>query len=376
MKTKFLLAILFSAFLINAQTKKEVHPNLSGISCKTCHTCDIPTKENPCIIPCPREKMVSIDQSPEEGPSVLTIDKFKKQTDIYAPVVFSHRLHAEMSGMAGGCKMCHHYNPPGQVIGCTDCHELIRKRTDISKPDLKGAYHRQCMECHRTWSGKSDCESCHKVNKSTVQAQAQKLEEKSVKRLHPKIITPPAIKYDTPKANGKMVTFYHSQHIDLFGLECQTCHSNESCGKCHTKIKTVSLKEKSTEQKHKVCSSCHNTKTNCQSCHANVVKEGFSHKNATGFDNSKFHSKLSCNRCHIEKRKFTGLKGECINCHGKWTQENFQHKITGLTLDETHSAMECSDCHQEKSFAKPTCANCHDDKSYPKNVPGKLLKKN
>ncbi len=118
MKAKILITLFFCSLFVNAQTQKQVHPNLNGITCKTCHSCDIPTKENPCIIPCPREKMVSIDQFPEEGPAVLTIDKFKKQSDIYAPVIFSHLLHAEMSGMAGGCKMCHHYNPPGQVIGC------------------------------------------------------------------------------------------------------------------------------------------------------------------------------------------------------------------------------------------------------------------
>jgi len=375
MKIKFLIAFIFCAFVLSAQNKKAVHPNLSGITCKTCHSCDVPTKENPCVIPCPREKMVSMDQSPEEGPGVLVIDKFKKQSDLYAPVIFSHRLHAEMSGMAGGCKMCHHYNPPGQVIGCTDCHELIRKRSDVSKPDLKGAYHRQCIECHRSWSGKVECESCHALNKDKAKTQAQKPEEKIVKRVHPKIITPSTIKFETPKATGKLVTFYHSQHTELFGLECQSCHSNESCGKCHTKIKTGELKEKSAEQKHELCSNCHDTKSNCSKCHSNTVKEGFNHKEATGFDNSKFHSTLTCNRCHVEKGKFTGLSNECINCHGKWTQENFQHKITGVVLDETHSALECSDCHQEKNFSNPTCTNCHDDKSFPKNVPGKLLKK-
>lgn len=374
MRVKLLIAFLFCVLSIHAQNKKVVHPKLEGISCKTCHTCDIPTKENPCIIPCPREKMVSIEQAPEEGPAVLVIDKFKKQSDIYAPVVFSHRLHAEMSGMAGGCKMCHHYNPPGQVIGCSDCHELIRKRSDVSKPDLKGAYHRQCIDCHRSWTNRVGCESCHSTNKNLVKTQEQKIAEKSAQRVHPKIISPTAIRFDTPKAAGKLVTFYHTQHNELFGLECQTCHSNESCKKCHLKNKPGSLKTKTVEQKHTVCSNCHNTKSNCSSCHSNSVKDPFNHKEATGFDISKFHSKLSCNRCHLQKGKFKDLSSECLSCHGKWTQENFQHKITGLTLDETHSPMECADCHQDKNFAKPTCSNCHDDKSYPKNVPGKLKK--
>lgn len=376
MKTKILILFFFCAFILNAQTQKKVHSNLNGITCKTCHSCDIPTKENPCVIPCPREKMVSIDQSPEEGPSVLTIDKFKKQTDIYAPVIFSHRLHAEMSGMSGGCKMCHHYNPPGQVIGCSDCHELMRKRTDVSKPDLKGAYHRQCMECHRTWSGKVDCESCHAVNGKKQEADSKTLLAKSEKRIHPKIIAPTVLKFNTPKATGKIVTFYHSQHVDLFGLECQSCHTNESCVKCHSKDKIAILKTKTTEQKHAVCSNCHNTKQNCSDCHSNSVQEGFNHAAKTGFDISKFHNKISCKTCHTEKGKFTGLNSECIICHGKWTQENFQHKVTGVTLDETHLTLECKDCHLEKNYSKPICSSCHEDKSFPKNVPGKLIKKN
>jgi len=375
MKWRIFISIFFFASIINAQTQKQAHPNLNDISCKTCHTCDIPTKENPCIRPCPRDKMISIDQSPEEGPNVLTIDKFKDQTDIYVPVIFSHRLHAEMSGMAGGCRMCHHYNPPGQVIGCSDCHELMRKRTDISKPDLKGAYHRLCMDCHRTWSGKVECESCHALNNTTQKTQAQNLAEKSGKRVHPKIIAPTILNFATAKASGKMVTFYHSQHVDLFGLECQSCHTNESCGKCHTKNQTISIKTKTTEQKHEVCSNCHDTKSSCNTCHSNTTKEGFNHGVKTGFDILKFHSKVSCKMCHVEKGRFAGLNSECINCHGKWTQENFKHIITGVVLDETHSALECQDCHQEKNYSKPTCKNCHDDKTFPNNVPGKLIKK-
>jgi len=375
MKSKFFLIIFFISLCGNAQNKIQSHTNLNGLKCRTCHTCDIPTKENPCIIPCPRDKMYSVDLPPGDGPNVLTIDKFKKQTDVYAPVVFTHRLHAEMSGMSGGCKMCHHYNPPGQVIGCSDCHEITRKRNDVSKPDLKGAYHRQCMQCHRGWSKKVECESCHQVNSSKTQTTDQKLADANKKLVHPKITTPSIIKFETPKASGKLVTFYHSEHLDKFGLECQNCHSHESCLKCHDKTKSISTGLKSPERKHEVCSNCHDIKSNCNKCHANSVKGGFDHKEVTGFDISKFHGNLSCNRCHTSKGEFKGLFSECINCHGKWTNENFKHTITGITLDETHAALDCKDCHTEKNYSKPVCANCHDDKSFPKNIPGKVSKK-
>ncbi len=89
------------------------------------------------------------------------MDEFKGISDLYDPVNFSHRAHAEMSGISGGCKMCHHYNPPGKIVNCEYCHEKERNRTDITKPDLKGAYHRQCIDCHKQWNKSTDCIQCH-----------------------------------------------------------------------------------------------------------------------------------------------------------------------------------------------------------------------
>ena len=375
MKTKILFLFLIISSLITAQTKKPPH-SFPGMTCKTCHICDIPTKENPCVRPCPRDMMIQIEETPKDAPSVIKIDKLNSQSKVYSPVIFTHRLHSEMSGMSGGCKMCHHYNPPGEVIVCSECHELSRKRVDISKPDLKGAYHRLCMNCHRSWSGSTDCVSCHKLNGENKSITEKQITEITAKKVHPKLVTPKTIKFDTPKASVKTLTFNHSEHINTFGFECQRCHSNESCDKCHAKNKTAG-KEKTREQKHVVCSNCHDTKSkeNCSSCHTETPA-GFDHKAVTGFDNSLFHSKLACIRCHTEKGKFTGLKNECENCHGVWTQQNFKHKLTGVILDENHSSLECKDCHQEKDYSKPVCNNCHDDKSYPQVVPGKLVKKN
>lgn len=369
MKSGILIILFFAASIVNGQNQKEGHPSLNGISCKTCHTCDIPTKGNPCFKPCPREKMITIERTPDEGPIVIKMDKFKSQSGIYSPVIFSHRLHAEMSGMSGGCKMCHHYNPPGEVANCSDCHELNRKRADISKPDLKGADHRQCMECHRQWSGEVECVSCHNQKNNVNKTAALK---KTALKVHPKMAEPVNVRFETPKASGKFVNYSHSDHTKVFGIDCGKCHSNEGCVKCHAKDKIKPLNTGTPEQKHQKCAKCHDTKNNCSMCHGNSVSQGFDHFARTGFDLSRHHVGLTCARCHINKEKFTGLTGDCSNCHGAWNKNNFQHKITGLTIDETHTAIECTDCHQEKNYAKPVCTNCHDDKSYPKDVPGKL----
>jgi hypothetical protein len=378
MRLKLLVLILFVCGILSAQQKGLPNHSSQKLNCSTCHACEIPTKENPCLKACPRELMSTIDQKPEEGPNVLVIDKLKPKNDLYKPVKFSHRLHSEMAEMSGGCQMCHHYNPPGKVIGCSDCHEVNRKRNDVSKPDLKGAFHRQCMDCHRSWSGKVECVSCHALNsdKSTQTASVTKAQSAS-KRTHPQIIQPKVITYKTPKANPKTVNFSHDTHTGVFGLDCQQCHSNESCVKCHDQRPQKPSEVKSLSAKHLSCSKCHdtNSKTNCNLCHNNKTSSDFNHKSRTGFDLSAYHNKLSCSRCHTTKGKFTGLKGDCASCHGIWTSANFDHKKTGLKLDEIHTDLECSDCHQEKNYQKPVCGNCHEDFSYPKNLPGKILKK-
>ena len=370
-----LLLILFVPFLLNGQAKIGKNHSLQNLNCKTCHSCDIPTKENPCLISCPRGNMVRIDQKPEEGPRILTINKIR-ETDLYEHSIFSHLAHAEMAEMSGGCQMCHHYNPPGNVVPCSDCHEATRQRTDLSKPDLKGAYHQQCMNCHRAWSGKTECASCH-LPKGQKSPSTVKAKDATKSRIHPEIVTPQIITYNTVTPKGKLVTFYHNDHTSLFGFECADCHKNEGCVKCHSVVKTEPAKKKPLIELHKKCSNCHNTESNnqCNKCHSDSERGRFNHKISTGFDLSKFHSKLTCIRCHTTKTKFTGLKNECSSCHGSWSSDNFDHKITGLILDELHGGFECSDCHKEPTFSKPDCSDCHDDLSYPKDKPGKLVRR-
>ncbi|MCX7797618.1 MAG: hypothetical protein N2249_03235 [Melioribacter sp.] len=374
MKSKILLLLIVIHFVINAQTKISKSHSYQQLNCSTCHSCQIPTKENPCLRACPRESMIRIDQKPEEGPRILTINKIK-ETDIYEPVIFSHLAHAEMAEISGGCRTCHHYNPPGNVIACSECHGLQRKREDVSKPDLKGAFHRQCMNCHRAWSGNTDCLVCHQLKgKGKLVSQNKEL---IVKRIHPEIKAPNKITYTTNATAGKQVTFYHNEHVNLFNYECGDCHKNDNCVKCHSKINTVSTSKKSTKELHNKCSNCHdtNSKVNCSFCHSEKEKGPFNHLVRTGFDITKFHSKLSCSRCHTTKNKFSGLSNECSFCHGKWSWDNFNHKITGFILDETHGELECNSCHKEPTYSKLDCSDCHEDKSYPKDKPGRLIKR-
>ncbi len=375
MKNKIIFFIV-TPLIINAQNK--IHKTLTyhSLNCSTCHACEIPTRENPCLKACPREYMIRIDQKPQDAPKYLTINKIK-ETDIYEPVVFSHLTHSEMADISGGCRTCHHYNPPGNVIACSECHEAQRKSTDVSKPDLMGAFHRQCMNCHIAWSGSTDCILCHQLKGKETKI-VKETKPTPVKRVHPEIEVPDKILFSTASyTTGKLVTFYHREHINLFGYECGDCHSNDNCVKCHKKNRIVKTVKKSLKEIHKKCSNCHDTdsKSNCKTCHSEKVKSPFNHLERTGFDISKYHSKLKCNRCHTRENQFTGLNSECKFCHSEWNFNNFKHSVTGLKLDDIHTEFECNNCHKEPTYSNNDCTDCHDDKLYPKDKPGHLVKK-
>jgi len=100
----------------------------------------------------------------------------------------------------------------------------------------------------------------------------------------------------------------------------------------------------------------------------------FDHAISTGWALNKFHIKLECQKCHGEVKNFKKLDNTCYNCHTNFETGKFDHKVTGLQLDEIHIEAGCEDCHQDKTFSKPVCTNCHEDKSFPKDKPGKLIK--
>jgi hypothetical protein len=373
MKTLIILLLFVLNYqVVFAQTDQPNPHSVKELKCTTCHSCEIPTKENPCLKSCPREHMITMEFSPAEAPVTITMDDMSETSDLYSPVVFSHKNHAEMSGMSGGCSMCHHYNPPGRVIPCSDCHEASRKRADISKPDLKGAYHRQCIDCHRSWGGSVKCESCHTLN-TEIKSVKKETDKKDEVRIHPEIEAPKKLVYETDYKEGEIVTFYHNEHVNLYRFDCSDCHKNETCSRCHA-VKTTEIKKDLFVEKHKFCSSCHTVDENCEHCHKNEVLPPFNHKQRTGFDLSKYHKKLSCTQCHGTDKKFTAINNECYSCHSNWKVGKFNHKITGLNLSENHVDLDCEMCHLENKFrVKPSCENCHEeDITYPDYVPGEI----
>jgi len=350
-------------------------------NCVDCHTCDKPSEGHQCLKPCPR-LFAAHNKSAHglaEAPDVLLIDSLADQ---YGGVQFNHKLHAGMSEMGQGCAACHHFCPPGKIPACVTCHASDVKSTDLRQPGLKGAYHRQCLQCHREWSHETYCNVCHlqKVLGAKTTPHDKEAAKPSTAdatdimgKSHPALSPPDKRVYVTPYAKGPVVTFYHQQHIDLFGLKCTNCHQQENCSYCHDWKRTDATK-KTMEQVHAVCSNCHKT-DGCAKCHDTKERPGFSHA-STGWPLNGFHTVLACRACHPTGKPLRKLDPECTSCHTVWKQGRFRHAVTGIALDETHLGLECSDCHAKLKFAKaPTCVGCHDDgRDYHKTPPGSVVK--
>ena len=379
---KKIIAFILFVCILTAGTKAQQgsgkdHAKLN-ISCKTCHTCDVPTKDEPCLVFCPRDKIATVYQKPEQTPELIVIDQIN---DRYGPVYFSHKLHAQMSVMSGGCENCHHHNTSGPILQCKSCHETSRKRDDVGLPDLKGAYHRQCMDCHREWSHETGCNSCHELKAALKETKKEELHKKYSGKDHPVILEPAHISYETNSDKGKLVTFYHDDHTKKFGLACTSCHKQETCAKCHDVNKKFNGNVKSTnvnrsfEGQHKNCIGCHKDEK-CSVCHSDTKLEPFDHAKSAGWALGKHHVRLSCAKCHGTKLPYKKLDRGCLNCHQGWNKDTFKHAVTGLQLDETHLELGCDDCHAGNNYAqKPNCSNCHEGYVYPNKKPGKLITK-
>lgn len=368
--------------------KRQEHVNVGEISnvkehtrenidCKSCHNCEYPTHEEPCLIQCPRTD-VSVYHSPDEAPDVIVLSNL---TNRFGQVVFSHKTHAEMSVMSNGCSGCHHYNTTGPVLKCGKCHESERIRKDLTKPDLEAAFHRQCMTCHRQWQRTTDCQSCHLPKGREGVAKREEALTKARSFVHPPIPEPVKIVYQTAAKKGKIVTFFHDEHTKLFNIPCVTCHHDENCIRCHDINLVAQNKDgsiykkvhKSFDQHHQPCSNCHDIK-NCNKCHFDGEIPSFNHYNSSGWELGKFHTKLKCSACHDDSFK-KKMSTNCTGCHLDFKPGKFVHDRTGLKLSESHVEIECESCHNSPDFrSKMECKICHDDKDYPKQLPGKKIK--
>ncbi|MFH1136883.1 MAG: cytochrome c3 family protein [Pseudomonadota bacterium] len=69
------------------------------------------------------------------------------------------------------CQGCHHNSPADKnPPRCASCHGRPFDRDASARPGLKGAYHQQCLDCHRNMGvakpAPTACAECHKEKKS------------------------------------------------------------------------------------------------------------------------------------------------------------------------------------------------------------------
>ncbi|MEK6677468.1 MAG: cytochrome c3 family protein [Planctomycetota bacterium] len=317
------------------------------------------------------------------GPAIVILGELE---DRYLPVPFDHQGHAEMAKMTRGCAVCHHLTPEGaEHPACKECHELTPVRVDIRKPGLKGAYHRQCLSCHREWDHQTGCDACH-VAKTGRREPNKSVDVPSVDdivgRMHPPIKPPDTEIFSATAApmSGTKIVFRHSEHTARFGLKCVECHHEDNCLRCHNSEKVQRTAERTPVEHHQPCFSCHHNEARnpCERCH---VSEGqappppFDHA-SVGWPLSRYHRDKSCRSCHVTV-PFGKLNTKCDSCHKNWTSSSFDHAVTGQQLNDVHSRFDCVDCHLSRRFeSPPTCSECHEgdnDIAFPAKRPGPIV---
>lgn len=339
--------------------------------CADCHSSATPSADDLYHSPCrrSRENWHASEEDSASAPDVVILDQL---SDIYVPVVFPHKLHGAMGEMGKGCITCHHHDESGRIQACKNCHNE-GNTANLRQPSLKGAYHRQCMNCHREWSHDTDCVVCHakrdpgKPTKVVVDDPTD-----IMGRLHPNVEVPVKRVYDTSDLEeGSKVTFHHKEHVELFGNRCVDCHAKENCSNCHDASKPK-IERMNEDDPHVLCSKCHNVDDDCTICHMQGEAPGFDHLRRTNFMLKEYHKGLACVECHTESTTYTGLKPECNSCHSDdWMPADFDHSKTGLTFDEAHADNLCQACHIGGLGTPPQCNACHDDnRTPPDKYPG------
>ena len=90
------LVLAAGAGLASDQLTEENHPHAhDGMDspqdsdyCAGCHACDKPTKDNPCLLGCPRHEGKFLREHVVDlGPDIILIDQL---ANLYKPVIFAH----------------------------------------------------------------------------------------------------------------------------------------------------------------------------------------------------------------------------------------------------------------------------------------------
>jgi octaheme c-type cytochrome (tetrathionate reductase family) len=319
----------------------------------------------------------------------------KEEDDLYGTVRFMHKKHA---GVLNDCFICHHHRPADlkapETARCSACHQTPFNPELLGRIGLKGAHHRQCMDCHKRWNrGPVGCTDCHKKNVPD-HSELVKLSGKP----EPTEVTKECLRCHAVQGE-EMLTSTHwlwkgpssftegyEKRIDL-GKATKTVNnflihlaSNwPRCTSCHAGYGWKDANFDFTDKTRIDCLVCHDTtrtyekaplgagmpdpKVDLVHVAKNVGKPsrrtcGVCHFSGGGEDPVK-HGKLNpfldfhatSSDIHMG-----GLGFECQDCH-----KTRNHKIAGrsLALPVSEGSRSCADCHTAKPHRGKELLNHH-----------------
>ena len=187
------------------------------------------------------------------------------------PIHYSHRIHAGSNG-----------------IDCNYCHSAARVGKSAGIPSLN-----VCMNCHKNISEVSDTTATAEYSKAFYDGEIAKLYkavgwDKDAQKYTGK--TQP-VKWVRIHNLQSFVYFNHSQHVNVAGVECQTCHGP---------VQTYEIQKQFAPLTMKWCIDCHRK--------TEVKTEGNDYY-------KKIHEQLS-KKYGVEKLTAAQMGGlECGKCH-------------------------------------------------------------
>jgi hypothetical protein len=232
-------------------------------------------------------------------------------------------------------------------VTCTTCHYNVahdRRDDPTNRPTMES-----CFTCHDP--DKHDCGTCHLPGSLPRPANGRQIDANTCGTCH--------LDWEgRVYSQDGPLTFQHGPHV-AGGLACGQCHAIDrehgqlaldetSCSeKCHG-VRPISHGEDWLERhgpefdsEARDCASCHSTDS-CRRCHGLEMPhpEGW----LTQHPKSASQSQQTCTRCH--ERSF------CQACHS--TQKPANHTARWLQQHGQASLDSCARCH-----AKSVCIECH-----------------
>ena len=187
------------------------------------------------------------------------------------PIHYSHRIHAGSNG-----------------INCNYCHSAARVGKSAGIPSLN-----VCMNCHKNISEVSDTTATAEYSKAFYDKEIAKLykavgwdkdNQKYTGKTEP-------VKWVRIHNLQSFVYFNHSQHVNVAGVECQTCHGP---------VQTYEIQKQFAPLTMKWCIDCHRK--------TEVKMEGNDYY-------TKIHEQLS-KKYGVDKLTAAQMGGlECGKCH-------------------------------------------------------------